>query len=140
MLKNLATCTPKEFLVQTNRIRKLAKTWLIDTGVLNIRKTVQDLADGVADEIGDANDENDIKNKATKAVIDRLDDILEKLLDTDVDKTVELLCYCCFVPPKDADKHQMWEFMESISEMMSNEAVLGFFMSLVGLTRMTTSA
>lgn len=139
MLKNLANCTPKEFFVQTNRIRKLAKTWLIDTGVINLRATIRGLADDVANEIGDATDEKTIKDKATKAVIDRLDSILEKLLDTDVDKTVELLCYCCFVPPQKANDHQMWEYLESITDMMSNEAVLSFFMSLGGLTRMTTS-
>lgn len=139
MLKNLANCYPKEFFVQTNRIRKLVKSWLIDTGVIDLKKTVKELADGVADEIGTDSSESEVNAKATKATIDRLDRILEKLLDTDVDKTVELLCYCCFVPPQKANDHEMWEYLESINAMINNEAVLGFFMSLVGLTRMNIS-
>ena len=135
MLKNLATCYPKEFFVQTNRIRKLAKSWLVDTGVLNLRDTIKDLAETVAEEVSTETDEAEIKNKAQKATLNRLDSILEKLLDTDVDKTVELLCYCCFVPPEKANDHEMWEYLECITAMITNEAVLGFFMSLVGLTK-----
>ena len=140
MLKNLANCGPKEFFVQTNKIRKLAKSWLIDTGMLDIRKTINDLAGDVASEVGADADEAEITEKATAATLNKLDSILEKLLESDVDKTVELLCYCCFVEPKNADKHEMWEYLESITAMVTNEAVLSFFMSLAGLTRMTISA
>ena len=107
MLKNLATCTPREFLVQTNKLRKLAKEWLDETGTLDIRKEIKNLADGVAKEITPETPDEDVSKKATKAVINRLDGWLEKLLDTNADKTLQLLCLCCFVDPKDANKHQM---------------------------------
>ena len=140
MLKNLATCYPKEFFVQTNRIRKLVKSWLIDTGVIDLQKTVKELADGVVKEIDTTTaDEKEMKAKATQAAMKRLDKILDTLLETDVDKTVELLCYCCFVPPQKANEHRMEEYLECITDMINNEAVLSFFMSLVGLTRMTIS-
>ena len=38
--KNLANCTPKEFLVQTNRLRKSAEKWLKATDIMNIRKNI----------------------------------------------------------------------------------------------------
>lgn len=123
MLKNLATCTPKEFLVQTNRIRKLAKEWLGATGVM-------ELFNGT-DLTGD---------NAEKELLKSLDGVLDKLLEKDADKTVELLCLCCFVPPKQAEKHQMWEYLESVNDMINNEGVVGFFTSLITSAQTVISA
>ena len=126
MLKNLATCTPREFFAQTNKIRKLAKDWVSETGILDFNN-LKDLAEIKGKSEAEASEI--VKNK----IIDKISDLLDKLFEKDADKTVCLLCYCCFVDPKESEKHQMWEFLESISQMISNEAVIGFFTSLTGL-------
>ena len=37
-MKTLATCNPKEFLIQSNKIRKSVASWLSLTQVLEIRQ------------------------------------------------------------------------------------------------------
>ena len=37
-MKNLANCTPVEFLKQTNKIRHEVESWLKDTKIMDIRK------------------------------------------------------------------------------------------------------
>ena len=52
--KNLANCTPEEFLVQSNKIRKAVENWLKVTDIMEIRKNVPKLVipDGLSpDEI-----------------------------------------------------------------------------------------
>ena len=39
----------------------------------------------------------------------------------------------CFVEPEDVDNHPMSFYLESVAEIMNDEAVLGFFTSLVNL-------
>lgn len=137
MLKNLATCTPREFLAQTNKLRKLAKEWLNETGTPDIKKVLQNLSDEVIEETGVSATDEERESGATKAVINKLDKWLEKLLDINAEKTLNLLCLCCFVEPKDSDNHQMWEFYECINDMLNNEATISFFMSLLGVAKTT---
>ena len=42
-MKNLANCTPREFLKQTSRIRKATENWLNITDLMSIRKDMPDL-------------------------------------------------------------------------------------------------
>ena len=122
-MKNLANCKPSEFLKQTNRIRKSVSKWLTDTDILNIRNKSPEIPDGATEEERlKANVEQAKKN---------LKEILDAILEEYPDETLELLALLCFVEPKDVDNYEMTEYLDSISELLNNESVLGFFTSLM---------
>lgn len=132
MLKNLANCTPREFLKQTNRIRKVAEKWLTATNILNIRKTKPEFKDGIT--------EKEREQLLQAQVRDNLSKMLDAILEDDCEETVELLALLCFVEPEDVDDHPMEEYIQAISELISNRAVLSFFISLARLAQTNTSA
>ena len=43
---------------------------------------------------------------------------------------MDLLALLCFVDPEDVDNHTMDEYLKAITEMITNDAVIGFFTSL----------
>ena len=52
-MKNLANCTPVEFLRQTNKIRHSVEGWLKETGILEVRKNkpiLIEITDTMSDE------------------------------------------------------------------------------------------
>ena len=50
MGKNLANCTPKEFMVQTRLIKRAVEKWLTETDIMNIRKNMPKLPEGIDEE------------------------------------------------------------------------------------------
>ena len=133
-MKNLANCTPREFLKQTYRIKKSVAKWLEDTDILSIRKTIPVLipTDNLeGEEKKKAQEEN--KKKVQKQLTKNFMDMLDKILDEHADETVEVLALCCFVEPEDADNHTMSEYLESIGELLSDSGVISFFTSLAQL-------
>lgn len=132
MLKNLATCKPSEFLKQTNRVRKTAEKWLKDTDVLSIRRNQPVFPEGAT--------EDDKRRLTEEQVSKNLSKMLDAILESSSQETLDLMALLCFVEPKDVDKHEMSEYIESITALISNKAVLGFFTSLVRLGQMNTSA
>lgn len=130
-MKTLANCTPREFLAQTNKIRKVAKDWLDKTKVLDIRKSAPVFEDGATDEQKKAA----ILEQAKKNLYAMLDAVLEKYPD----ETVSLLCLCCFIDPEDAENHSMAEFLGNIGEVLNDENVVSFFTSLASLAQMNIS-
>lgn len=132
--KNLANCTPEEFLTQSNRIRKSAERWLKATDVMNIRKNVPklDLPDGLSkEETSKRIEEHDkkVKEAARKNFSDMLDSILEK----HPKETLELLALISFVEPKDVNSHKITDYLTNVTEVMNDESVLSFFTSLMRL-------
>ena len=101
-MKNLANCTPREFLKQTYRIKKCVEKWLQETDLLNIRKNVPVLQ-SVAGLEGEAKEKVIQANKQVmqKQVKENLMKMLDKVLDEHADDTIELLALCCFVEPED---------------------------------------
>lgn len=130
-MKNLATCKPSEFLKQTNRIKKAAEKWLTATDIMNIRKRMPDLIT-VTDEMPEAERKNALKqNYERKKAQNRenLSAMFDAIADAHPQETLDLLALMCFVEPEDVDDHPIDEYLTSISEMMGNEAVVGFFSS-----------
>lgn len=124
-MKSLATCSPREFLKQTNLIRKSVSKWLTDTDILNIRKRTPQLsADATEEEKKGA-----IREQARK----NLDAMLDAMLEEHPDETLEVLALTCFIDPKEIDNYTMIELLEPITEMMNNSTVLSFFTSLIQL-------
>ena len=122
-MKNLANCKPTEFLQQTNRIRKVAEKWLNETGILNIRKNMPAIPKDATEE-----EKNELMQAQVKKNL--------SIMDKHPNETLELLALICFVEPKDVDEHEMSEYIDAITEVMSNKSVLRFFTSLVQLGQM----
>lgn len=124
-MKNLANCTPREFIAQTNKIRKSVANWIKATNITEIRKRVPDIAvDADAEERKKAYNEQGKKN---------LNAILDEALEKHPDETIELLGLMCFIEPNDLDNHSMKELFGSFSELMNCDEVINFFGSLLRL-------
>ena len=134
-MKNLANCTPTEFLKQTYKIKRSAEKWLTDTDIINIRKRMPELTK-ITNVMTDEERESAIeanKKLVSKQVTKNLMDILDAILDKNAEGTLEILALCCFVEPEDVDNHPMAEYLDSITELISNKSVVGFFTSLARL-------
>lgn len=133
-MKNLANCSPKEFMAQTFKIKKCVEKWIKDTKILDIRKNLPkvkpiDDLDGEEREKAIAENKEIVKKQVMKNMMDMLDGILSE----HAEETIELLALCCFIDPKDAENHSMSEYLECIGELMSDKGVLNFFTSLAQL-------
>lgn len=140
-MKNLANCKPSEFFKQTVKIKKAVENWMTETDIMNIRKNVakpspitQDMTD---EEKRAALD--DFKRRTEEQAKRNMSRIFDAIFDEHPDETLELLALLCFIEPKDVDNHTIDEYLKAITEMISNEAVLGFFTSLARLGLFNTS-
>lgn len=124
-MKNLATCKPKEFVVQTLRIKRAAERWLTATDIMGIRKNLPDIPD-------DADDDKK-KELVHEQGLKNLSAIFDAIFEKNPSETLDLLALTCFVEPKDVDDYTMEEYMVSLTEMLNNKAVINFFGSLVRL-------
>ena len=131
-MKTLATCSPREFLKQSNKIRKAVAEWLSLTKVMQIRKNMPKLPDDLPEE--------EKREAIEKQVTDNFNAILDAVLDEHPDETAELLGLICFVEPDDLDNHRMTEFMGAVAEILNSREVLDFFISLVNLASNNGSA
>ena len=124
-MKNLANCKPSEFLTQTNKIRKSVAKWLTATEIHEIRKRVPKFDDDM-----DAEE----RAKVTKDQMNaNLSAIFDAVLEEHPTETLEVMALMCFVDPKEVDDYPMSAYLQSFSEIISDESVLSFFTSLVSL-------
>lgn len=141
-MKNLATCKPSEFLRQTNRIKKAVEKWLTETDIMTIRKRMPDLLaireDMTDEELNRVKAEN--KKRLEAQSKENLSAIFDEIADEHPDETLELLALLCFVEPENVDDYPMGDYLNAIGEMISNEAVIGFFTSLARLGLMPTQS
>lgn len=128
-MKNLANCSVREFLTQTNKIRKSVANWLSLTQIMEIRKHLPDLPEDVSKE-----DKDEALKKQAK---ENLSDMLDAILDKYPEETAEMLGLACFIEPEDLDNHKMVELFSSFDEMINCEEVISFFTSLAKLARKT---
>lgn len=130
-MKNLATCKPSEFFVQTMKIRRYVEGWLDSTKILSIRRQLPE----ITEDMTEADKRKALADQAKKNLWAMFDRIFEECAD----KTIGLLALLCFIDPEEADDHEMGEYLESISELISDERVISFFTSLVRLDRKSIS-
>lgn len=137
-MKNLANCSPVEFLRQTNKIRHALQSWLQDTKILDVRKnkaSLIEITDGMSDaEKADALEQN--KEISRKQAMKNLSDMLDAALDTHAEQTIELLALMCFVEPEHVNDHKPTAYMKEFGEMISDKDILDFFTSLMRLDQM----
>lgn len=133
-MKNLANCTPKEFLKQTYRIKSAVEKWLKDIDLSSIRANVPKLTPVTGlegEELEKVKAEN--RKIMSKQIMENGMKILDNVMDKYADETVEILALCCFVEPSEAESHTMSEYLESIGDLLSDKGVLSFFTSLAQL-------
>lgn len=130
-MKTIANCNPKEFLVQTNKIRKHVAKWLSLTKILEIRKNVPEFDVDASAEDRSAAEQEQMKKNLTA--------ILDAVLEDHPEETAELLGLLCFVEPDDLENHSMAEFLGAFSEIIDNPEVVGFFISLAQLAKLDSS-
>lgn len=133
-MKNLANCTPKEFLKQTFRIKKAVEKYLKDINISSIKANVPKLIP-IANLEGEEKAKVQAENRKimSKQIMENGMKILDKVMDEYADETVEILALCCFVEPSEADNHTVSEYLESLGELISDRGVLSFFTSLAQL-------
>lgn len=134
-MKNLANCKPSEFLAQTYKIKKSVQEWIDLTNVMEIRKTKPQNLVKIEGLSGDERTKAIAENKrmVQEQAKQNLWDILDKMLNDNAEKTLEVLALCCFVDPDKVDEHPMSEYLESIGELISDQGVISFFTSLAQL-------
>lgn len=131
-MKNLANCTPREFLVQTNRIRKSVANWLSLTKVMEIRKRLPPLSESWTDE--------EKRAAYQRQAVENLNAILDAVMDEHPEETAELLGLLCFIEPSDLDSYKMADLIGSFNELISCPEVIDFFISLAKLGNLSSSA
>lgn len=130
-MKTLATCSPVEFLVQTNKIRRSVESWLTMTKVMEIRKRLPELPQGAKPE--------DVKKARQEQAKKNFSSILDSVLEEHPQETAELLGMLCFIEPDDLENHSMLEIISSVNELIASPEVLSFFTSLTQLVQTVTS-
>ena len=121
-MKTLASCTPIEFARQTVLIKNYVAKWLTDTDILNIRKQGTVGVDGDAKQV--------MKH--------RLSAMFDAIFAEHPEETIKLLALVCFVPVEEVNDHKMNEYFSALNELINDEAVVGFFISLLGLAQKIT--
>jgi len=127
MGKNLANCTPKEFAIQTRLIKHAVEKWLTETDIMKIREKKPAIPEGATDE--------EIAKLMREQAGKNLSAMFDVVMDEHPDETVELLGLLCFVPPAEVDNHPMTYYMDSISELIAEQSVWNFFVSLLSAGR-----
>ena len=127
-------------MAQTFRIKKSVKEWIDVTEILKIRQNKPELIplDGLDDkEKAEAIEAN---NKATSEQMkENISAVLDKMLDENAEKTLEVLALCCFVEPEHVDDYPMSEYLKNITELFNDESVMSFFTSLAQLGMKSTA-
>ena len=135
MSKNLANCTPDEFLDQTYLIMNAAEKFMKVNDILGIRgRKVEGLQEIPTDNEAEADRiRKENAKKITAQRMKNVKDLLTSMLHTNKSETLELLALSCFIAPEDINNYSMPYFLRNVGEMISNQDVLAFFTSLAQL-------
>lgn len=136
-MKNLANCTPREFIAQTALMADALEKWIDLTDLVNIRRNVPDLP--ALPKLGENPGEEEVirrervikeRNQILRqAAVKNAFAFLRSALKTHPEETLEVLAYSCFIPLDRIDDYKMTDLMRSVTEMLKDEDVLDFFVS-----------
>lgn len=135
-MKNLAQCTPTEFLVQTNKIRHAVEKWLTVTDIMNIRKRKPMGLPVAMPGVSEAENREVLKQREAMMAEQakrNMTAILNAILEEHPQETLEVLALCCFVEPEDVDNHTVSEYFGAVFDMIEDENVMRFFTLLAQL-------
>lgn len=126
-MKNLSNCKPSEFLAQTIKIKNLVRDWLNATKIMDIRKNFSQV------------DKSLSKEERTNAIVNQAlsnwSDMLDRMFIDNAEKTLALIALVNFIEPEHVDDYEIGDYLQSISELLSDSRVLSFFTSLVRLNQ-----
>ena len=125
-MKNLANCTPREFLRQTCRIRERAVAWLKLTGIPEIMRRPAE---------GEFASEAERRAAQVRANVPAMADAAL----AHPDETAELLGLLSFIEPEALDEHPMSELLVDLKALLDSPEVVDFFISLARLGLRRTS-
>ena len=132
MSKNLANCTPDEFLDQSFLIMDAAEKFMKVNDILGIRgrkvEGLQEIPKDNEEEADRVRREN--AKKITAQRMKNVKDLLTSMMHTHKSETLELLALSCFIDPADVNNYTMPFFLRNVGEMISDQDVLAFFTSL----------
>ena len=136
--KNLANCSPKEFLRQTSRVRRSVERWLKETKIMEIRsRKVEGIETVPVD--ADLDTAYEIRKRNAERITAQqkknFGDILTAIMDDHPDETLELLALLCFVEPEDVEKYSTAYYLGNFAELITNKDVINFFTSLAQLAQ-----
>lgn len=135
MSKNLANCTPDEFLDQSFLIMNAAEKFMKVNDILGIRSRkvegLQEIPTDNEEEADRIRREN--AKKITAQRMKNVKDLLTSMMHTHKGETLELLALSCFIDPADVNNYTMPFFLRNVGEMISNPDVLAFFTSVAQL-------
>ena len=137
--KNLANCKPTEFLKQANRLRKAVEKFMTDTQIAEIRK---EKVPGIEMIPKDATPEEAaaIRARNIQRVADKSNENTKRIIAAvmENDDVLGILALACFVEPENVDDYSIGFYLRNLSEIMSDQDVIGFFTSLVQLEQIGT--
>lgn len=137
-MKNLANCSPSEFIPQTVKIKRVASKWLKEIAWAEIKQQDKKKLE-VADDNATAEERVEFFKKNVEIQKENRMDKLSKLFDNAFEKypedTLTVLALSCFVEPENVDDHPMSDYFECLTEMMCNKAVVNFFTCLLSLSK-----
>ena len=136
-MKNLANCTPSEFLKQTNRLKKSLEKWMVDIDLKNIRNTLPELTEVPkdADEAEKRRIFEENRKKTREQGYKNLSRVIDAAFEEHPEETLNVLALLCFVEPKDVDNHPMGFYLSAVSELITDDAVTSFFTSFLQLAQ-----
>lgn len=129
-MKNLANCTPEEFLRQTFKIKGSVEKWLDVTKIGEIRRRKANISDEATKE--------ERLTAVRKQAKENLSAMLDAALKEHPAETLELLALLCFVEPADVNNHTMSEYIGCVGELLDDRNVLSFLSSLMRLEQKVT--
>lgn len=138
-MKTLLTCTPREFLVQTNRMKKAVEKWAT---VTDIKKIMSRKPDGIESLTGKEDADKEIKERnkeraSTQGLLN-LSEMMDKALEEHTDETLEIIALMHFMSVEELEKMKSREMLISLNAMLNDEAITGFFSSLFGMAQVIT--
>ena len=121
--KTLANCTTIEFLRQANKIRKAVSGYFDDCGFRDILARKPEFPMGAT-----AEEMEKIARAHRRA---QIDEILDICLETNAEKTVEIIGLMCFMTKEEAENTKVNLLLSFALELISSEEVVDFFSKMV---------
>lgn len=135
MSKNLANCTPDEFLDQSFLIMDAAEKFMKVNDILGIRgrkvEGLQEIPKDNEEEADRIRKEN--AKKITAQRMKNVKDLLTSMMHTHKSETLELLALSCFIDPADVNNYTMAYLLRNVGEIISDQDMLAFFTSAAQL-------
>ena len=130
-MKTLANCTPREFFSQTAKIKNAVKDWITKTEFLEIRDRLPSVPENAT--------KDEKKRAFREKAMENFMEIMDAAMIRHPDETIKILCLVCFIEPEEADEHTMSDFIGCIADVLADDNVASFFVSLASLGQKNTS-